>query len=146
MPEQLLVEARRQLIGQSGNHSSLPYIHPATYSPFKYLLFSSPSRIQPTHGLNSSFSCMGLPLISKHTCFRPTATVLAANLEYPTRALKTRRTDIGRHCSSVEITQPGERTTETDIVMPVRYQSRQRVNSMMTSHNHYSPPYTQPAT
>ena len=41
-----------------------------------------------------------------------TAIVLDTNLELPTRALQARRTDIGRHCNSVETAQLGDRTTD----------------------------------
>ena len=53
-----------------------------------------------------------------------------ANLEYPTRALQAGRTDIGRHCNSVETAQPGDRTTNPGIVMPERNSSSQRVDSL----------------
>ena len=47
------------------------------------------------------------------------------------------------HCNSVKTAQPGDRTTEPDIVMAERYESSQRVGQ---SSNHSSPPYTHPAT
>ena len=94
------------------DHSSHSLTHPATYSPLKYLLV--PEK-HSTPGLNSSFSCI------PHAFF--IATALATNLEYPTWELQERRTDIGRHCNSVETAQPGDRTTDHGIVMPERYQS-----------------------
>ena len=39
-------------------------------------------------------------------------------------------TVIGRHCNSVEIAQPGDRTTNPGIVMPECYASSQRVDSL----------------
>ena len=52
-----------------------------------------------------------------------TATVLATNLEYPTKELQAGNNDIGRYCNSVETAQPGDWTTDPGIVMPERYQS-----------------------
>ena len=43
-------------------------------------------------------------------------------------ALMVRRTVIGRQCNSVETSQPGDRTTNPDIVMPECYASSQRVD------------------
>ena len=45
-------------------------------------------------------------------------------------ALPVRRTVIGRQCNYVETTQPGDRTTNPDIVMPECYASSQRVDSL----------------
>ena len=45
-------------------------------------------------------------------------------------ALLTRRTVIGRQCNRVETAQPGDRTTNPDIVMPECYASSQRVDSL----------------
>ena len=97
------------------------HTHTRLHTPLSNIC-SSPSSIQHTRGLNSSFSCI------PHAFF--TATVLATNLENPTRALQARRTDIGRHCNSVETAQPGDRTTNPDIVMPECYASSQRVDSL----------------
>ena len=45
-------------------------------------------------------------------------------------ALPARRTVIGRQCNSVKTAQPGDRTTNPGIVMPERYESSQRVDSL----------------
>ena len=45
-------------------------------------------------------------------------------------ALPVRRTVIGRQCNRVETAQPGDRTTNPGIVMPERYASSQRVDSL----------------
>ena len=45
-------------------------------------------------------------------------------------ALPVRRTVIGRQCNSAETAQPGDRTTNPGIVMPERYASSQRVDSL----------------
>ena len=55
--------------------------------------------------------------------------MLPTDPEYPTRALHARRTDIGP-IGSVETAQPGDQTTDPDIVMPERYKSSQRVDSL----------------
>ena len=65
------------------------HTHTRLHTPLSNIC-SSPSSIQHTRGLNSSI------FLHTHAFF--TATVLATNLEYPTRALQARRTDIGRHC------------------------------------------------
>ena len=97
------------------------HTHTRLHTPLSNIC-SSPSSIQHTRGLNSS--------IFLHTSCIFTATVLAANLEYPTRALQARRPHIGRHCNSVETAQPGDRTTNPCIVMPECYASSQRVDSL----------------
>ena len=45
-------------------------------------------------------------------------------------ALPVRRTVIGRQCNSVETAQPGDRTTNLDIMMPECCPSSQRVDSL----------------
>ena len=81
--------------------------HTRLHTPLSNIC-SSPSSIQYTRGLNCLFSYM------PHAFF--TATVSATNLEYPTRVLQTRRTDIGRHYNSVETAQPIDRTTDSSHV------------------------------
>ena len=78
---------------QSSNHSSPPYTHPATYSPFKYMLVPEH---RSTQSLNSSFYC-------RFQAFLLQPWWLATNLEYPTRALQARRSPHnGRHCNSAQ--------------------------------------------
>ena len=94
-------------------------MHPATYSPLKYLLVPE----QPSTHSWVNFSCLPFTAtLSPVFCteVRPIGT-----------ALPTRRTVIGRQCSSVETAQPGDRTTNACIVMPECYASSQRVDSLV---------------
>ena len=114
----LPIELYSELNGQNCNKSSPPYTHPATISPVKYL--------------RAAFNTLEGWILHFHAyylmhCF--TATVLATTLEYPTRALQAWRTDTGRHCNSVDTCQPGDPTSNPDIVMLECYQLSQRVNS-----------------
>ena len=69
--------------------------HTRLHTPLSNICLS-PSSVQHYRGLNSSFSCI------PHAFFTVGLTVLATNPEYPTRALQARRTDVGRHLTSVE--------------------------------------------
>ena len=120
MPERYASSQRVDSLARvlSSNYSSPPYTHPATYSPLKYLLVPE----QPSTHLWVKFSC--LP-------FTATLSPVFCTEVMPIgTALPVRRTVIGRQCNSFETAQPWDRTSNPDIVMPQRYASSQRVDSL----------------
>ena len=97
--------------------SSPPYTHPATYSPFKYLLVPEH---RSTQSLNSLFYCTPQAFLLQ------TWNILLGHYrpeEPPSMvAIVT--------VLSGETAQPGDQTTDSGIVMPQCYQSSYGVNSM----------------
>ena len=59
-----------------------------------------------------------------------TETVLATNLEYPTRAPQSKKPTLGAIVTVLKLPSQTNQTTDPEIVMSECYQSSQRVNSM----------------
>ena len=103
----------------SSQSSPVRHTHTRLHTPLSNIC-SSPSSLQHTRGL------------IYHACLLPQPYPQCSVLKSGILVLHYRQGEphIGRQYNSVETAQPGDRTTNPDIVMPECYASSQRVDSL----------------